>query len=1025
MFVAVKMLQFHREGLRRFSRIIDGNPHYDDLLEHKLSHSEWSVFDSDVDISEKRAAATTLFERKLKSRTYNIIAPEFSGIWCDGTTKNNLREFKFFERVCSSARIKLSDKNYSNCDRITISNVNHEFEDVIKVILSDAHDFYNERSTITAGLAHQQILYSRSFFSYFLAFSREGVVRPTALVQANDHSPGRVALSMIMKGLGIPRIYLQHAEVTSHFPELDFEYSVLRNRQSLHTYQMIGPVRGKVYVIPRHRDAFARDTLSRTREQGITVTIYPTSRILINELRTLIAALEKNPAIGKILLKQHPGAVRLLDNSLESSNVAVVTDIPTEDHIALVGNSSVVIELLHRGIPVYQNFEFDPVDADYYGFVKTGLTKKVALQDLSEVFWDPYHLSENWLKAYAEWDSSADPTYMKEQVEFVEEIARLAREVPSSAVPLVRSGTKAERLRAQVRGRVKRGLIKLINANPKTSARAANLILNNANRTANFLSVQAYRAARYLSLHTAMEIKAPAWQGAKKRAGKQGARGDNLPGPELSELIEYTLHNVGDPVEWLRHNERAQWISSVAMITIMDAMFQNRSPTLNVIFDSLKDWPSESVAGTWAYLKKIEWGNFEISHNNLDEIARFTYAYQDNIKARALLEQQLLTALLRSGTCAQLDSFWHNATAARKDRLSINRQIQLLRKLRSTPGREKEAEQTLREFEERATPFEVLKLRNMDALEGQPLEGWNHVHAERQFVESAPYGISREFTSHIQPVYNALRSRMRFMNARTDTSEAEAFLTLIRSAIIQGKPFSMIRLGDGEGYLFPKGDFFSEADSANRERHWWGTELDAELRAKIIDQGRQALASADVVGIPSIYRFIRDHSERSRSLTQAVQGRGLLQVLQGVEQAIAPEALIAGATVNVSMFSDVGVIASLANLVNKVTIVGSVKADKLPRSIRSLPRMEMIPLPTHARTSLNGKYNKGTEPLPFIYHALLERLDSMVTAGDLVLVAGGIIGKIFVGHARAKGAIALDIGSVLDDWIAVGMRSMR
>src|SRR5690606_2011585 len=147
------------------------------------------------------------------------------------------------------------------------------------------------------------------------------------------------------------------------------------------------------------------------------------------------------------------------------------------------------------------------------------------------------------------------------------------------------------------------------------------------------------------------------------------------------------------------------------------------------------------------------------------------------------------------------------------------------------------------------------------------------------------------------------------------------------------------------------GDFFKEADTANRERHWWGTELDIALRTEIVNQARRGLATVDVVGVPAVYRFIRDHTDTSTSLTQNVQGRGLLQVLQGVEGAVPPEALIAEDKLNVSLFSDTAIITSLAELAVKVIIVGSVKIENLPQKIRELPQIEMISLPTHARTS--------------------------------------------------------------------------
>lgn len=62
--------------------------------------------------------------------------------------------------------------------------------------------------------------------------------------------------------------------------------------------------------------------------------------------------------------------------------------------------------------------------------------------------------------------------------------------------------------------------------------------------------------------------------------------------------------------------------------------------------------------------------------------------------------------------------------------------------------------------------------------------------------------------------------------------------------------------------------------------------------------------------------------------------------------------------------------------------------------------------------------------MPFIYDTILAGLDD-VGPGDLVLIAGGIVGKILLGHAKEHGAVALDIGSVIDDWVSGGQKSLR
>ncbi|EHK54132.1 hypothetical protein [Allomesorhizobium alhagi] len=1020
------MLQFHCEGLQRICKVIDANSDYDDLMAHRITEDDKALFGEDVDLSDKIKRATSLFDSKFRSRTYKIILPEFSGFACDGSTENNLREFLFFERICSPAGITIGSRNYAKSTKISISDLSPSQMKAMESIIADVDTFYRYRSTITASLVHQQIIYSCTFFSFLISFSRDGAVKPTALVLANDHSPSRVALSMIMKGLNVPRVYLQHAEVTSGFPPLDFEYCVLRNKKSLDTYKTIGPIAGRVFVITRYTEPFTRELLVRPRGQKVTVVIYPTSRIIVEMLKQLLIELRSNSGVEKIIIKEHPGAAKQLRNQFEGVGVEFTCAIPEDDHIAIVGNSSVAIELLHRGIPVYQNFDFDPVCPDYYGFVRGGLTFEVDLTQLSSAFWRPYHADARWLSTFVQWDASANDAYLTDQAQFVKEMTSLAEKSRTATTTRVRPSMKG-RFRARLKGVVKRGAIRLINANRKRSSRAANFVLSRASRAANFLSINADRLGRFLLANTEVEISAPIWRTPKQTANKSRASKKVIHKDEirLFELLEYTLRQVPRPAEWLLMNEQANVFNPAAVIATLEKMFQERNNVLNIVFDGFRKWPSGSVVGTWVYLKRAEWGNFVVDPAELEAISTFVFGYEGDGHTRALLENSLLTTILRSGTCDQLDSFWLNASVVKKDKLSINRKIQVLRKLRCTPGREAEAEHTLEDFERQASTFELLKLRNTEFLEGRVVEGWHHQHVEHQFSQVAPRNLAQEFEAHLRPVYDALRPRMELMNVRAYPSEAKHFWQMAQRALNERAPLSMIRLSDGEGYLFPDRNHFHQEDIANRERHWWGTELPTDLRSEIIREARQAIAEADVVGIPAIYRFIRDHSESSRSLGQSLQGRGLLEVLSGVGKIVSPSALITEDKVNVALFSDPATLLPLIESARKVTILSSVVPATLPSIFHNARRLETITIPTHYKTMLNESYSRSPQALPFLYRSILDKVDQIVMPGDLVLVAGGIIGKIFIGRARAKGAVALDLGHVVDDWIHPALPSIR
>jgi hypothetical protein len=59
------------------------------------------------------------------------------------------------------------------------------------------------------------------------------------------------------------------------------------------------------------------------------------------------------------------------------------------------------------------------------------------------------------------------------------------------------------------------------------------------------------------------------------------------------------------------------------------------------------------------------------------------------------------------------------------------------------------------------------------------------------------------------------------------------------------------------------------------------------------------------------------------------------------------------------------------------------------------------------------------------YAHIMEQIRLHTQPGDLILVGAGILGKTYIAAARAKGGVALDIGSVIDGWAGITSRGVR
>ncbi|MFN9922391.1 MAG: hypothetical protein ACK55H_00005, partial [Cyanobacteriota bacterium] len=51
---------------------------------------------------------------------------------------------------------------------------------------------------------------------------------------------------------------------------------------------------------------------------------------------------------------------------------------------------------------------------------------------------------------------------------------------------------------------------------------------------------------------------------------------------------------------------------------------------------------------------------------------------------------------------------------------------------------------------------------------------------------------------------------------------------------------------------------------------------------------------------------------------------------------------------------------------------------------------------------------------PVVFRQVLQWINTQVGPGQLVLVGGGLLGKLYVGAIQARGGVAIDIGSVID-----------
>lgn len=268
----------------------------------------------------------------------------------------------------------------------------------------------------------------------------------------------------------------------------------------------------------------------------------------------------------------------------------------------------------------------------------------------------------------------------------------------------------------------------------------------------------------------------------------------------------------------------------------------------------------------------------------------------------------------------------------------------------------------------------------------------------------------------------------------TDISPAQrrAFIVLVLNRLRERRPFSFVRLGDGEAACLPHESSLSllaTHDARDRERIWWGTPLDRHLRSRIYPRILRSIVDADCIGIPAVSRFLRElRLQREDRLENNLTGRGLRTVLHCAEswERLRSPDLVQPLFTSCHLHQDLELWNCYGELfagAGAVVLVSCHEglADRI-RERFGVKVAGQVLLPADRVTGAFVASKTDSRTLPAILESAIDELGDL-PRGRLVLVGAGLLGKLIIGEARARGGIALDIGSIFDHWLGLRTRS--
>ncbi|NDW02924.1 tetratricopeptide repeat protein [Jiella pacifica] len=245
----------------------------------------------------------------------------------------------------------------------------------------------------------------------------------------------------------------------------------------------------------------------------------------------------------------------------------------------------------------------------------------------------------------------------------------------------------------------------------------------------------------------------------------------------------------------------------------------------------------------------------------------------------------------------------------------------------------------------------------------------------------------------------------------------------IQNAVQNKAPFAMIRFGDGEGTWLHRSTRDEVRYSALYERNrqefwnvWFGADQASEQGAfyATLSDLRHLAKTADIIGAPSI-NWIK-HEYEIASLRGVP---GTLNALRCALEVKSRQTALYAESLHYQLDSS----GFLRELLNSQTRIGVMSCHPaivdFMKAEFGLKNVDYYPIPGEpSRRHLHGDSTITGRHFPDYFRKTMSLIDQNDhQRGQVVLVGGGILGKLYALRLKQAGAIALDIGSLADKWM--------
>lgn len=258
-----------------------------------------------------------------------------------------------------------------------------------------------------------------------------------AVLIANHYSPESLALAAVAHRRGVKVIFANHANATwdsEISPPLYSDIAAVSSQAVLDILQKHTPVPIRSVFLPIRS---LQNPMKNLTEEGtpLDVGIFLTALTNMECLEEMISELDKNPIVQKILIRSHP--MKIVNSDLSAlrgrfASISETVDMPLNENIkqcelAICGNSSVTVEILRAGVPVFYQSKLDELHYDYNGYIANCLVlpmpTELDARSLAET--SDFYCSKKWVETMQYFDAG----YMRDEAEMYAEVSDALQKV--------------------------------------------------------------------------------------------------------------------------------------------------------------------------------------------------------------------------------------------------------------------------------------------------------------------------------------------------------------------------------------------------------------------------------------------------------------------------------------------------------------------------------------------------------------------------------------------------------------------